>query len=179
MKTQYRDKYSRRRGAVFTSLAAIFFAGVIVGATASAVIIKAIADKPDAVDSLSEHHASVEQAEQEKEEEYISLGEFKLTAYCPCKKCCGKWAENRPIGKDGKEIVYTASGAIAEPGKTVAADTSILPFGKKVYIDGHEYTVQDTGGAIKGNRIDVYFADHQEALKFGVQYKEVFILEED
>jgi len=92
-----------------------------------------------------------------------SIGTFKLTAYCPCVKCCGK--------TDG----ITASGAKAVEGITVAADTSVLPFGTKIIIDGHEYTVQDRGGAVKGNKIDVYFDSHQRAIEFGVQYKEVFI----
>jgi len=95
--------------------------------------------------------------------EQISLGTYKLTAYCACSKCCGK--------SDG----ITASGVRAVQGVTVAADTSQLPFGTKILIDElGEYTVQDTGGSIKGNRIDVYFESHQEALQFGVQYKEIF-----
>lgn len=107
--------------------------------------------------------------------EYISLGEFKLTAYCGCSKCCGKWGENRPTDENGKPIVKTANGTTAVAGVTVAADISILPYGTKVWIDDHEYTVQDRGGAINGNQIDIYFESHQEALDFGVQYKEIYI----
>ena len=92
-----------------------------------------------------------------------SLGTFKLTAYCACSQCCGKC--------DG----ITASGVKAVEGITVAADTKILPFGTKIYIDGHEFTVQDRGGAIKGNKIDIFFNSHAEALKFGIQYAEVFV----
>jgi 3D (Asp-Asp-Asp) domain-containing protein len=99
------------------------------------------------------------------EVEPISLGEYKLTAYCACEKCCGK--------TDG----ITASGVKAVEGVTIAADTKVLPFGTEVIIDGHEYTVQDVGGAIKGNRIDIYFDSHQEALEFGVQHKEIFMKE--
>lgn len=103
---------------------------------------------------------------EEPKTEYISLGEYKLTAYCACEKCCGKC--------DG----ITASGVRAKEGVTIAADTRILPFGTKVFIDGHEYIVQDKGGAIKGNKIDIYFDSHQEALEFGVQYKEIFTVKE-
>lgn len=99
-----------------------------------------------------------------------SLGEFKLTAYCACYKCCDKHP-----GDDGYGI--TKSGVKAVEGVTIAADPSVIPLGTKVTIDGHEYIVQDTGGAIKGNRIDVYFESHQEALEFGVQNKEVFMKE--
>lgn len=107
----------------------------------------------------------VEAAEVNPVVQKISLGEYKLTAYCDCVKCCGK--------TDG----ITASGVKATEGVTVAADRS-LPFGTKIYIDGHEYTVQDRGGAIKGNKIDVYFDSHQDALEFGVQYKEIFTMKE-
>lgn len=52
-----------------------------------------------------------------------------------------------------------------------------MPFGTKIYIDGvGERIVQDRGGAIKSNRIDLYFDSHQEALNFGRQTKEVTIL---
>ena len=101
-----------------------------------------------------------------EEPETISLGEYKLTAYCACMKCCGK--------TDG----ITASGVKAKEGVTIAADKS-LPFGTKILINGHEYTVQDRGGAIKGNKIDVFFDSHQAALEFGVQYKEIYMVKGD
>lgn len=106
---------------------------------------------------------------------YKSLGKFRLTAYCSCEKCCGQWGANRPLDENGKPIVYTASGKIAQAGYTIAADKSIYPFGTILYINGQPYEVQDVGGAIKGNKIDVYFDNHQDALNFGVQYAEVFI----
>lgn len=111
------------------------------------------------------------------EVKYTSLGEYKLTAYCACEKCCGHWATKRPLDENGNPIVYTANQSIAKQGVTVAADTSVLPFGTVLMIDGHEYIVQDRGGAIKGNRIDIYFESHEEALQFGVQYKEIFMKE--
>lgn len=97
------------------------------------------------------------------------LGEFKLTAYCPCMKCCGK--------TDG----ITATGTTATEGRTIAVDPRVIPYGSTVTIyfaDGtsHTYTAEDCGGGIKGNRLDIYFDDHQAALQFGVQtayiYKE-------
>lgn len=107
--------------------------------------------------------------------EQVSLGEYKLTAYCGCSKCCGKWGENRSLDESGKPIVYTANQTIAKEGVTIAADISVLPYGTEVIIDGHRYIVQDRGGSITGNKIDIYFESHQAALEFGVQYKEVFI----
>ncbi|MBR3646464.1 MAG: 3D domain-containing protein [Lachnospiraceae bacterium] len=93
------------------------------------------------------------------------MGNYKVTAYCPCAHCCGK---NTGI---------TASGTKATAGRTIAADTSVLPFGTKVNINGHTYTVEDRGGAIKSNKIDIYFDTHQEALNFGVQYLDVYVEE--
>lgn len=58
---------------------------------------------------------------------------------------------------------------------TIAVDTNIIPFGTEVIIDGNTYVAEDTGSSIINNRIDVFFNDHQEALNFGVQYKEVFV----
>lgn len=108
--------------------------------------------------------------------EPVSLGEFKLTAYCPCEKCCGKWAFNRPIDEDGKEIVYGSIGERLQSGYSIAVDPSVIAYGTEVIINGHTYKAQDCGGAIKGNRIDVYFDSHQDALEFGVQYAEVFVV---
>lgn len=106
----------------------------------------------------------------EGKEQHISLGEFKLTAYCSCKKCCGVWANNRPNG-----IVYGAIGEELKEGYSIAVDPTVIPYGTEVVIDGNVYKAQDCGGAIKGNRIDVYFDNHNDALEFGVQYVEVFL----
>lgn len=104
-----------------------------------------------------------------------SLGKFKLTAYCSCKKCCGKYAANRPVDENGNEIVYGSTGARLKAGVSIAVDPRVIPYGTKVVINGHTYVAQDTGGSIKGKKIDVYFDDHQEALDFGVKKAEVFI----
>lgn len=103
-----------------------------------------------------------------------SMGEFKLTAYCSCAKCCGKWAECRPTDEQGNAIVYTASGTVAKAGRTIAVDPSVIPYGTAVDIGGHTYIAEDCGGAIKGNRIDIYFDNHADALEWGVQTIEVF-----
>lgn len=106
----------------------------------------------------------------------VSLGNFKLTAYCSCSLCCGKWAYNRPVDENGNEIVYGAIDERLAEGYSIAVDPTVIPYRTEVIINGHTYRAQDCGGAIKGNRIDVYFEDHNEALNFGVQYAEVFIM---
>ena len=98
---------------------------------------------------------------------------FTATAYCPCKKCCGEWATKR----DG--LVYTASSEIAKEGATIAADWAVLPPGTVVEIEGlGRRVVQDKGEAIKGNRIDIFFDSHQEALDFGIQDIKLKIIED-
>lgn len=92
------------------------------------------------------------------------------TAYCSCEKCCGKWALNRPNG-----IVYTASGAEARAEHTIAVDPDVFPYGTVLEIGGIEYVAEDTGSAIVGNRIDIYFDDHQTALEFGRQELTAFV----
>lgn len=107
--------------------------------------------------------------------EWTYLGQFYITNYCSCIKCCGKWAENRPIDENGDEIVYTASGVRAIPNYSVAVDTSIIPFGTELMIDGHIYRADDRGGAVKKQRIDCYRSSHEEALNSIYGYHDVYI----
>lgn len=88
---------------------------------------------------------------------------FKLTAYCSCEKCCGQYALNRPNG-----VVYTASGNEAVAGRTVAVDPNVIPLGSTVVINGKEYIAHDTG-AFRGNIIDIYFDNHEDAWNFGAK----------
>lgn len=106
----------------------------------------------------------------------INLGEFKLTAYCPCAECCGIWAMNRPRDEYGNEIIIGSSGERLTAGISVAVDTNVIPHGSKIMINGHNYIAHDTGGSVKGNHIDIYFDSHEEAMNFGLQYAEVYMI---
>ena len=97
---------------------------------------------------------------------------MKVTAYCPCKKCCGNCA-------DGK----TSTGRNAWKTLGVAADPKLLSYGTKLDIPGVGIRkVDDTGGAMRQSakngiyHIDVRFHSHQEALNFGVRQLDVEIL---
>ena len=98
------------------------------------------------------------------EEDAINLGTFTLTAYDACIICCGK--------TDG----ITATNTHAKSGRTIAVDPSLIPYGTKVMINGHVYTAEDTGSAIKGRKIDIYMDTHEEAKQFGVKQAEVFLV---
>lgn len=92
------------------------------------------------------------------------LGNFLLTAYCPCSRCCGK--------SDG----ITATGAAATAGRTIAVDPRVIPYGSQIEINGHIYTAEDCGGGIKNNKIDIFFNTHQEALNFGMKYADIYLI---
>ena len=87
------------------------------------------------------------------------LGKFKLTAYCSCSKCCGKWAGGP-----------TASGVMPTAGRTVAMGG--VPFGTKLSINGTIYTVEDRGTGY--GHVDIFMGSHSAALGFGRQYAEVY-----
>ncbi len=97
---------------------------------------------------------------------FSKVVEAVVTAYCPCQICCGKYANG-----------FTHTGLPAKKG-VVAVDPSVIPLGSRVYVDGYGYAIAaDTGGAIKGTRVDVCFDTHAEALAWGMQKAKVFLLE--
>lgn len=97
---------------------------------------------------------------------------MEVTAYCPCTICCGKGAMG--LTASGKHVSYNE-------GQFVAADTDVLPFGTKLLIPGYadEQTIEviDRGGAIKGHKLDVFFASHQQAMEWGRQWIPVTVVD--
>lgn len=93
----------------------------------------------------------------------------EVTAYTAGYESCGKLPNHPAYG-------ITANGNEVRKG-IIAADTNVLPFGTKVYIeDLGIFTVDDTGGDIKGNRIDIYMDNLNEAMKFGRQNRKLIVL---
>ena len=97
------------------------------------------------------------------------------TGYCRCGKCCN-WRRTwygRPVYASGplkgqrKKVGQTAGGTRARHG-TIAADTARYPFGTVMYVEGYGYgRVEDRGGKIKGDHIDLFFHSHRKALEWG------------
>ena len=86
----------------------------------------------------------------------VKIGRFKLTFY----------------GDD----TITASGKRPQINHTIAVDPRVIPLGTKVYIEGMgTYYAEDTGGAIKGNILDVFVRTETEANRIGVKYADVYI----
>lgn len=87
-----------------------------------------------------------------------------VTAYCPCTKCNGRWT-----GQPGK------LGRPMQADRTIAVDPRLIKLGSKVRMNDREYIAEDTGGAIKGKRIDLFVGSHSEAMKFGKKLIKVYV----
>jgi 3D (Asp-Asp-Asp) domain-containing protein len=98
---------------------------------------------------------------------------MEVTAYCPCTLCCGPNAQG--ITACGKPVTHNH-------GRFVAADTAFFNFGTSLsipgYYGGQDVKVLDRGGAIKGNKLDVFFPTHERAKKWGRQFLDVTVMEE-
>lgn len=94
-----------------------------------------------------------------------ALGNYKLTFYDDCVAC------------NGNDLALTASGTPLTEGRTIAVDPSVIPLGSRVFIEGFGvFIAEDTGGAIKGNKIDIAVSTHERANELGVQYANVYLL---
>lgn len=105
---------------------------------------------PEPAEVLDEHEPNLQISEDFVNQEPVKtfLGRYYVTGYDICLECCGKL--------DG----ITASGAVAQVGRTVAAPEDI-PFGTVLYIDGiGERVVEDRGGLVTGDKLDVLCTDH-------------------
>jgi 3D (Asp-Asp-Asp) domain-containing protein len=109
-----------------------------------------------------------------------SLGTFKVTAYTAGYESTGK-NPGEPLY--GQVAISGSKWADFEPvyateDVTAAADWDVLPPGSIVYIEGvGERVIQDKGGAVRGNHIDLYIPDLEDALEWGVQERDVYLIE--
>lgn len=94
-----------------------------------------------------------------------SLGVYRTTAYCPCRKCSGGWGGR------------TSTGTIATANRTISVDPRVIPYGSRIMINGIIYTAEDCGGGVKGNHIDIFFNTHAESLAYGSRNMEVYLIQ--
>lgn len=92
--------------------------------------------------------------------------QVRSTAYCN-------------TGGNGNHITASGTATVRDPNgySTIAVDPRVIPLGSKVYVEGYGYAVaSDTGGAIKGNRIDLFFDSPSEVYDWGVKYVNIYVL---
>ena len=94
------------------------------------------------------------------------LGKFTLSWYSP-----------KELGKTHPHELKTSTGKTPVSGKTIAVDPKVIPYGSIIYIQDYGYFIaEDCGGAIKGNRIDIFTANHSEAIQNGKRVANVYLL---
>ena len=110
---------------------------------------------------------SVVNNEQAKDDSWKAV-RMRVTAYCPCSSCCGEYSDG-----------ITADNHRIQDGDRFVAADNVYAFGTEMIIPGYNESqsveVKDRGGAIKNNRLDVFFNTHEEALAWGVQHLYVLI----
>lgn len=93
------------------------------------------------------------------------LGRFTLSWYSP-----------KELGKPAEKL-RTSTGTKPKEGRTIAVDPKVISYGSIVYIQGYGYYIaEDCGGAIKGNRIDIYTNSYENALQQGKKVANVWVL---
>lgn len=117
---------------------------------------------------IEEYGTQVQLANGDTLNSYKTLN-FSTTGYCSCYLCCGKSPGDYGYG-------LTASG-LAQGYGVVGVDTSAIPYGTKLYIEGYGYAVAgDTGGAIFPTHLDLGFSTHNDALTWGRRNATVYFL---
>lgn len=131
----------------------------------------------DAVAAYGELAARVDadrEARQAQAEAYEAIGAYEYIGECTVTYyCCEPYAH---VCGDGDGL--TATGIPVTPG-VVAVDPEVIPLGSTVIIDGQAYLAADTGGAVRGNHVDIAVATHQEAEALGTTTAKVWIIEEE
>ena len=135
--------------------------GLVVGLTASTVLLR---------------HKAAKAAEVVEQNWHYTLA--NVSAYCASEVCCGRRYKDG-VDEDGNRV--TASGVPAT-GFLVAAPKSV-PFGTKMAIPGYAggdwVEVQDRGGAIVGNKIDLLMSSHEKALQWGRRLVTIKVMERE
>lgn len=150
--------------AIIIPVVSLVFVAVLAQADDRLTLLSAITTEADTVNPSASNQSDIEVGH-EPSGQWQTV-RMRVTAYCACKKCCGKFADG-----------ITASGHKIRPGDTFAAADKRFSFGTEMVVPGYNndkpIKVLDRGGAIRGNKLDVFFNSHQQALKWGVKYIDV------
>lgn len=118
----------------------------------------------------------------------VPLGKFKTTAYDLSVQSCGKTREHPEYGITASG--YSLKGMDRKKAMTIAVDPKVIPLGSKLYVEIYNpkyahlsgvYTARDTGGLIKGRKIDIFFGEGDkdltaDCMKYGVQDANIYLL---
>ena len=183
----------KKRLYAFVAVISLFSAATVITTT----MAKGRVEQPQPVYHMQESKTPATNLPEVKkpviEETKQDRGEiFTVTAYDLSEQSC-----ERPISHPHYGLTasgYSLKGHTLKSARTIAVDTDVIPLGAKVkirfldikysHLDGI-YTARDTGGAIRGNKIDLFFGDFEsdepskEAIAFGVRKAEVVILSAD
>ncbi len=142
-------------------LALVLFIAVLCVSTC--IVVKGYAGPRSRIAPLTSIAPQSEVADQPEQWQTVRM---RVTAYCPCSKCCGESADG-----------ITANGHRIRSGDTLAAADKKFSFGTEMIVPGYNndnpIEVLDRGGAIRGNKLDVFFNSHRQALEWGVRYLDV------
>ncbi|MCP3030778.1 LysM peptidoglycan-binding domain-containing protein [Halobacillus sp. A1] len=118
-------------------------------------------------ESAPAEESSNDSSEQDNSNDVVKEVEAEATAYTAnCEGCTGVTATGIDLNNNPDQ-------------KVIAVDPDVIPLGSKVYVEGYGTAIAgDTGGAIQGNRIDLYMQDRGDALDFGRQNVTVQVLAE-
>ncbi|WP_455148020.1 3D domain-containing protein [Clostridium sp.] len=122
------------------------------------------ADEDEAATTENTDTNAAAEAQEAEAPAEIYAGRFTTTAYCSCRRCC-RGGKNR-----------TKSGTVPQAGHTISADLRVFPLGTKLRINGVVYTVEDSGSGIRGNKLDIFFNSHSQALQYGKRSADVYIV---
>ncbi len=129
------------------------------------------------IEALEESTTEVaEETPTEVETEVAETQIVEIKSKVPKEKCLGNFKVTFYTGG-----TKTATGAVPKVGRTIAVDPKVIPYGSKVRVDGFgTFIAEDTGGAIKGNKVDIYLSTRAECLDsaHGVKYCDVYIIED-
>ena len=134
----------------------------------SSAVVNTIAEAKTCVEDTDKLRSIIfaENMKKHKVQDIVRKMHVVATAYTNDIRCIGaKWF-------DGK----TATMTKARWG-VVAVDPRVIPLGSKIYIeDMGWFSAEDTGGKVKGNKIDIFYPTRKQALKFGKRKLKVFVL---